>query len=396
MIRFLACMALLVLVSGMLPAQIKVGDLVMSDMGSNKNVTYLDRTTGTLKTLGTFAPGTPHWVAMAMNNLDILTFTSWATPSVWMLKPSGIPMLSATYTGGVPTGADLNETGDWLFSADDNMVRKMAMMGKAISVYTPTTPATPTNICRNHDTGNFILGISGAGTLLEIDDGGTIVNTVASGLGMITCLEPEPATGNIVVGTATAPHVRIITPTGTTATSWSFAPINGCKVDDSTGNIYAAGGDTVIEYSSTGTALNTWGPFTGYSFSSVEKYASRNVHSMGMMKPKPGSMFMVKFSFPDMPNESYHAALAFSQRPGFLVGTGGKLNLALDGLFFASMSGLFVSNFSGTLSSTGTAQGQVMIPSFLPKGVTFFCAGVAYNGLSGKIVPGNTIGITVR
>jgi hypothetical protein len=87
------------------------------------------------------------------------------------------------------------------------------------------------------------------------------------------------------------------------------------------------------------------------------------------------------------------AALSLAQRPGIPL-AGGVVNLAPDALYHASLQGLFVQGFAGTLDPFGTAIGAISIPAYLPPGFTFYCSAIAIQGSTIRL--GNTIGVTVR
>lgn len=80
-------------------------------------------------------------------------------------------------------------------------------------------------------------------------------------------------------------------------------------------------------------------------------------------------------------------------RPGIVL-NGATLHLAPDALLLASLQGLFVANFQGRLSAVGRANGAVLLPVFMPPGITIFCSALATDGIT--IDVGNAIGITVR
>ena len=162
------------------------------------------------------------------------------------------------------------------------------------------------------------------------------------------------------------------------------------KVDDFTGHYYVVGYGTVTEFSPTGTPLNTWNQPQSF-WLSVEVYGSRQVSGSGLARA--GALYPIDFSFRGMGMATYIAALALSQRPGIPVGSG-RINLAPDPLLQASLSGAFVTGFSGVLDDQGNAAGFISIPPFLPRGFTFFCSALAFKG--SRFQPGNTIGITIR
>ena len=166
---------------------------------------------------------------------------------------------------------------------------------------------------------------------------------------------------------------------------------NGVKVDDQTGNFYCAGGSSVHEIASDlSSVIKTWGPFTGYSFTSVDEYASKQVTGVG--SAIAGQSYQVDFAFPGLGLSAYQAALSLTQRPGIPIGSE-TINLTFDALFLLSIQGQFVSGFCGQLDAQGRASGKIGLPGFLPTGTRIYCSCVAVGGLG--LTLGNTIGIFV-
>jgi hypothetical protein len=167
---------------------------------------------------------------------------------------------------------------------------------------------------------------------------------------------------------------------------------NAVKVDDVTGNYFVASGDTVHEIAPNGYFANTWRS-AGQSWTSVEMYGSRQISGVG--PARAGSRYRIDFSFRGMGNTPYLGLLALSMRPGIPI-QGGKINVAPDALFLATLSGSnpFVTGFVGVLDPSGNASGYIDLPAFAPAGLTLFVSGVAWKHQYFQI--GNTIGITVR
>jgi hypothetical protein len=388
--HFLVCLFVLLLLAGFVLAQPQPGDLLLSSINSPYQVQYLDQTTGVSRTLSSTWPnGFPNWVTMAADNREVAALSSGTTDTFELVTPSGTHTTLANFgNAGSPNGIDLDQLGDYLVSSSDQTVRRVKLSGSFTTI--TTAPATLNNLAFNPDNGNTLLGIFSAGLLLESDENGTIIKTIASGLGSVSCIDPLPQSGNFVIGTFTSPNVRVISPTGAVVTTWTHASMNGVKVDDATGDVYCVGSTVVGKYTANGVAVKSW-MVGGMNLSAVEVYASRQV--VGSGTAVPGTPYSVQFSFPGYGNSPYVGALSFSQRPGINL-RGSTVNLAFDPLLILSLQGLFVSNFQGILSNAGQATGTINIPSVLPKGITFFCSGVALSGST--VATGNTIGITTR
>lgn len=376
-------------------AQPQPGDLIIGDIGSFANVAYIRKATNTIHTLvPSVAPDFYNAVQVAENNTDLIAQTS-NVPNLLRITPTGtITTVAAFGSFGSPNGIDLGQDGAYVVSSSLNQVRKVAP-GGAITTFIASTSATLNGLAYDQETGDLMLGIFSAGLLVRHDGvTGAALNTLATGLASVSGVDQSPSTGNFTISTFTLPYGRTISRTGTTVATFSGSGFaQGVKVDDQTGNIYLANGNgTVSEHTPGGTTVKTYGPFSGYNFTNIDVYGSRVVSGVG--SAQPGSPYTVNFNFPGQGNSTYVAALSFTQRPGIPLSLSQTVNLTPDGLFFASLAGAFVTGFQGTLNSAGNATGTILIPSFVPVGVTFFCSCVAVAGSS--IISGNTLGITTR
>jgi len=251
------------------------------------------------------------------------------------------------------------------------------------------------SVRQNQDNGNLLVTQAFGNELLEFEWGSNTMRTVRTGLGTTNAIDVEPATGNYVCGASS--RIYVISPQGAQVRTINAPYARRLRVEPQTGRIICLTGtssgavNTIVEFDSQGTALKTHGPFTGYNFTGLDLYGSRQVTGSG--PATPGSVYNVDFCFPGGSNVPYVAALSFGQRPGINF-LGSTLNLAPDALFWLSIQGFFVKGFQGVLDGSGRASGSVSIPAFAPKGVTIFCSVVATNGIT--FLTGNTIGITIR
>jgi len=393
---------LVFVVAGTAAAQPVMGDLIICDQTS-KHIAYIDRNLKVIQSITTPLPQTPIGLQMATNNSDMICMGG---NEVWTITTGGqVQTLALTGTGG-NTGGDLLQDGTYGICASvwgtAGYVKVLDPVTKSVTTLYSTTAYHYRDASFNQDNGKFLVcRWSTSGELLEFDisnPSSVTLRTVRAGFYGLNGVDVEPATGNFVVSLHYATgSLQVITPAGAVVKTISVPWGNDVKVEDSTGHyLYVTGTgsgaiDTIIEYDPSGTALQTYGPFKGYSFHGMDIYGSRQV--MGFGPAVAGTAYNVSFSFPGAGNQLYVAALALTQRPGIQLG-GSVLNLTPDQLFWLSVSGILVKGFQGVLDSQGRAMGSIQIPIGLPKGLTFYCSAVATNGV--KFVTGNTIGITLR
>jgi len=378
------------------PGPLVPGDLVLSHTGFSlpARLALIDVSRQVMTTFVSWGSAF-YGVTMAPNNVDFLVFHSTTQDDLLLVTPGGtgqtIANLGSVYT---PTGIDLDQDGTILVTATDNHVRRVTPGGVVTTIISlPVSQFDRTNdIARDHDTGNYVVGVWRIGHLYEIDAvQGAIKRTISTTIGSFYGIDTEPRTGNYVMVTYSTPEVRVLDRSGAVIRSWSFPHLTSVKVDDQTGHYFCAGFGHVVEFAPDGTKVNHYGPYASYSFNSVDKYGSQQVTGSG--SARPGSTYRVSFKFLGMGGAFYQAALSGAQRPGISFGYR-MLNLNPDPLFHASLNGVFVQGFSGFLDPFGAAGGTIAIPAYVPRGTTFFCSALAV--LPTWIQLGNTIGITVR
>jgi len=378
------------------PGPLAPGDLVLSHAGFSlpTRLAIIDVSRSVMSTFVSWGSAL-YGVTMAPNNVDFLVLHNASPDQLLQVTPGGtgltIANLGSVYT---PTGIDLDQDGTYLLTATDNIVRRVTPAGVVTTIIAlPVSQFDRTNdIARDHDTGNYVVGVWRIAHLYEIDAvQGAIKRTISTNIGAFYGIDTEPRTGNYVRVTYTAPEVRVLSRNGTVIRSWSFPHLTTVKVDDQTGNYYCAGFGHAVEFAPDGTKVNHYGPYAAFSFNSIDKYGSQQVTGSG--SARPGSTYQVNFKFLSMGGAFYVAALSEAQRPGISFGPE-VLNLRPDALMFASLQGFFVQGFTGYLDPFGAAQGTITIPAYVPRGFTFFCSALA---LQGNVIQlGNTIGITTR
>ncbi len=386
-------------------AQPKKGDLIVTSH-INDYVGVIDRSTGALTTLSTL-PGDPIPSIMAANNRDVLVFERPSPWNVWSVDPNGTlaPVATSSASGeGAITGADWLQDGTVLTCSTVFGTRGwLRSLNLTTNTYTTLFTAPISHFRHasvNKDNGRYLVCLWGTGgSILEIDATTQTITTVVSGYTGTSAVDTDSSTGNIVFSNedSFSGGINVVTQAGALVRTIALPVARAVRVDDVTGNYVAPTSNSgtmasrVVEFDQAGNAVRTYGPYGTDGFAGIEIYGSRSTSGAGTAKP--GTSYQVTFSFPGFGGSAYAGALSFSSRPGLAV-PGGTIHLGFDNLFLASINGLLVRNFQGTLGASGQATGFIDLPAFLPAGVRFYCAGVAISG--GGFVTGNTIGITVQ
>lgn len=117
----------------------------------------------------------------------------------------------------------------------------------------------------------------------------------------------------------------------------------------------------VLEFTADGT-LVTSQSFHGRTYRGVAIWGARNLTLGGT--GALGTTVSLQIDFPESPSVTYCAALSLANRPGLPLG-GQLLNLAPDGLFFATVCGSAPAfpGFSGQLSASGQASASFALPA---------------------------------
>lgn len=386
-------------------AQPNKGDLIVTSH-VNDYVGVIDRTTGALTTLSAL-PGDPIPTIMAANNRDVLVFERPSPWNVWSVDPSGTlaPVATASASGeGAIVGADWLQDGTVLTCSSvfgtQGWLRSLNLTSNSYTTLFTAPISHFRHASLNDDNGRYLVCLwASSGSILEVDGATQTITTITTGVANATAVDVEPTTGNIVYSheSSFAGGINVVTQAGASVRTIALPVARGVRVDDVTGNYVAPTSNSgtmasrVVEFDNQGNAVRTYGPYGTDGFAGIEIYGSRTTGGIG--SAKPGSAYQVTFSFPGFGGAPYAAALSFSSRPGIPV-PGGTIHLGFDNLFLATLNGLFVRNFQGSLGASGQATGFIDLPAFVPSGVRIYCAGVAISG--GGFVTGNTLGITVQ
>jgi hypothetical protein len=202
------------------------------------------------------------------------------------------------------------------------------------------------------------------------------------------------------------PEVLEVTPSGVviSVSGGAIYGANAVKVEDETGNLVVAGlAAPGALPAKLGYVTRTGAVLTSHVISSpadlnptgIEIKESRKVSGFGLARA--GSTYFVNFAFPASPGSSYVAAMSTGLRPGFPLGDGRVINLAVDLLFVLSVGGIpgITTGFTGVLDGTGRATGTITLPPGFPPGIRFYVSALVVNPAAPLgIDSGNSLGVT--
>jgi len=371
-------------------AQPRPGDWILSDAGTTiGGLLSMNPATGALATL---APGRPagyfNWVAMDRRNRDVAALYSGGPFHLVTVSPAGELTTVAAVGGYVsPNGLDLDQDGSWIAttSGGNGLYRIDPLTGVARLL--TTLPGTVNNVAIDQDTGDYIVAIYGSlpgGELLRVRRGTLAVSTIASGLGRLSSVDHEPATGQFLVTAYDEPLVRRVHPAGSvTPVSLSFpGGANVVKVDDETGDLLVGGRNTQAVLSPAGAIRTTRVLPPDVSITGVEVYGSRKVSGRG--SAAGDSLYHLSLSFPSSPFAPYLVVMSTALRPGIPLGDGTGRVIRIDPtspIFRLSLGGIpgITEGFVGNLDQDGRADPRVWIPPGTPAGLRLFFTAVVVN-----------------
>lgn len=378
-------------------SQPKEDHLLLASWGSQRGVFSLDWESGTLRTVRS---GTRYDdVSMGYGN-----YYSYASSgrSMYRLTPTGTATAAATFPS--PTtrlrGATLDQDGSYVVAGYGGG-RIYRMVGS--SVRTLSTISRPFALCRDFDTGNFIVGTYlSSGQVIQVDRVTGRQTTIASGtyLSDITAVEHLPSfNGYYAVGRyASTNGLVILRRDGSTERIVNIPYLYGLKFDPKRNRLFAANYRGVIyELEPNGTIVRSRDFGTSYAWSGIDVFGSRNV-SLSTAGSR-GSEAYVYLRFNASPKSSYCAALSLGMRPGIRIGARYQ-HVRLDPLFFATVCGrlpFFTRNFVGTLSSSGIGSAYFTIPAGPVVGIPIYVTASAVNpAFPGGLDFGNTDVVRIR
>ncbi len=385
--------AVALLAAAGLPAQtVRDGDLVLASNGSTRGALYVDPASSVLRTLD----ATRSYAGLHM---------SWGNDAAWVL--SGSRVLFVNPAGKVTTVVNF-VTGSLGAIAADQDARFWITNQSTGHVYrlfgsTATTIATlpsPSAICRDGDTGHFVVG-STQGALYRVNRETYAVTTLAQGLGSISGVAYVPSAGGrfVVSRLASGGAVAIVDRTGAVSATANLADANCVTFDERRNRIFAGGtgasAGNVFELTVQGAVVRTLSVGAGVSISGIDVWGDRDVSLTGT--GVQGSRATAYLAFPDSPNRAYCVALSLANRPAIRV-AGQHQHIAPDAVFFLTACGglpLWTTGFTGTLDSGGIANARFVLP-YVP-GLRLYVGASAVNpGKPGGLDVGNTEVVLVQ
>jgi len=416
------CLVVLTLLSCTIHAQIAPGDLVLS---SQQGIFFWDWTQASprfLKTMNCSAitnyPG--NWVACVLET---------ATGKMYELSRTG----GLKYFRTIPVGGQ-----DFALDQERSLLVANPSTGVIYrtkdkeSLKTFATIKRPNCICRNLDTGNFLVGTGlvtssvDRARIIELnrEDGSTF--RVLKDLGpyaQFLDIAFLPRTGNLLVsyhlsdlyGAPDKVYVAVMDQNGSIVSSinmgkYNLAPLVSIAVDQARDKAYMTmahpnyNSTTITEFTDSGQKVQSK-TASNITATGIEIWGDQYVTADTEGKHGAWAYVYLRFPQKEMSGASYYAAIATyprSSNPNSgLVFDGQRVNLRTDDwLFFYSLMNIeqpymlegWMKNFKGLLDSQGAALAHFSVP-YLSPGYVVCVSAVA---IKGSIVVGNTACIKVQ
>ena len=250
-----------------------------------------------------------------------------------------------------------------------------------LTTWASATGSTWRGLCRDMETGDFVVGDWTTGRLLRIDHYTRKVTTIASGLGAITGVAYVPRSGRFAVTRGShANGLVIVRSDGHVTNEIPLANAEAVCVREDTGDIHACGYGVIVSVSDLGSVRSTHA-WPGYVFTGIEVYGKRplSLTASGRLGTKQN----VKIRFTRSPGALYVCALSFAHRPGLAIGHDRVLHLRPDALFQLTLGrdilGITERFIGITQSGTGFAYPAFTLPASFPHGICVYVAGAALN-----------------
>ena len=200
-------------------AQLRPGDWLVSDIGQVHNgILYFDPNQVAPAALTTLVfggtAGCCNWVCMHRDNHHLMVLVSGAAQFAKVSVPTGVltPIVAIPDS---PNGIALDQDGTALVStsAGDRLYR-VDLTQKSTTVLA-ATPSVLNNVAVDRDTGEIVVAIFDLlsvpqGKVLRLAPDGTVLGTLAAGLGATSSVAWDPVTGDFFVTTFDTPEIRRI------------------------------------------------------------------------------------------------------------------------------------------------------------------------------------------
>lgn len=371
--RIVPALAIAALLSSPAVAQVEHGDLVLV---STDGIFSIDRNTGAETTIRDGF--TSRGGMMAHDNRHLITIGG-NTGNVYSFVRTGNYTTIKTLNDGASGGVALDQ--------DECIVLAQITANRLLRIAPDGSTSTltsflaawggPTALCRDDDTGHFIVGFSD-GRIAEVNRETGYKKTVSTGLGSVTGVAYIPMLGYYAVASQTG--LKIVRRDGTVATSHFYPDLGGVAVDPRSSWIFA------IERT-TGKLHTVLPSGTPLAPRFVAKRTYRGLAIWGTREVAlktsgvAGTTATIDLDFRRSRRANYCVALSFANRPGILIGNvWNRINLAADPLFFLTVCGLpgATTGFAGKTNISGGAKATFEIPA-LPVGTRLYVGAAAVN-----------------
>jgi len=401
-IVFAVILGSLAVLAGPASAQPVQGDLVVTSdhkgSWSGAGIFYVTWPSTTLKTLRSSL--TTNAVEIDHSNTGVMVIGT-NTGTIYKVNSQGEPTTLTTYAhaGGVGMELDQDRTYMVVNFTDSRMYRLTTAGGVSTFLSFTATHGQPNAICRDNNSGDWIVGTS-KGLLLRVDRKTAYISTIRSGLGAVYDVEFMDQTGEFAVIQNTG--LSIIRSTGSIRYSCRISYANAVTVNNRTGAIFVATylNRQIVELTPSASIVRTraYNTPSNLQFTGIDIWADRTVHAF--TSGERGARVDVILRFPASPDKPYAVALSMKQRPGIAFGAKNVLNLTLDPVFLLTAAGglpYWTTGFSGTTySGSGLAFAGFTIPWGLPAGSCIYVGAAAINSSApNNLDVGNVVAIQV-
>ncbi len=376
--RFASALAVAALLSSTAVAQVQHGDIILMSTGAGAGIFAIDPSTGAETTVragftvraGTIAHDNRHLIGLGGTSGNVYSFVR-----------NGNYTTVKTFTDGAAGGiaVDQNESMILAQTTANRLIRIAADGSTSTLTSFLAAWGGPTAICRDGDTGHFIVGFSD-GRIAEVNRQTGYKKTITTGLGAVAGVAYVPISGRYVV--ATPSGIKFVKRDGTVSGTLFYPDLGGIAVDPRSSWIYAIERTTGLLHTvlPSGTPLAPKG-VAKRNYRGIAIWGTRQValKTSGVA----GTTAEISLDFRRSQRANYCVALSFANRPGIVIGNvWNRINLAADPLFFLTVCGGLpgaTTGFAGKTSIGGLAKASFEIPA-LPVGTRLYVGAAAVNG----------------
>lgn len=315
---------------------------------------------------------------MAHGNQHLITIGA-LSGDVYRFLRSGTYTTLTTLSDGLATAVELDQDASLLLcqSWERRLLRIHNNGALATLTEFAASLGAPSSICRDQDTGHFVVGFS-SGRLIRVHRVTGSQTTVASGLTAVEGVAYSPINGYFIA--ACQGGLKFVRRNGTVSHTVPLTDLGAVAIDPRNSKIYAVqrSGGKLYHVSAFGFLVKTQNvPLRTYHGLTVWGSRIVSVNTTG-----GGASTTVSLRFLRSRRNTYCAALSLGNRVGIGVGTVGTINLAADPLFFLTACGGYpaaTNGFSGRTRLGGIAGASFQLPA-LPSGTVIYVGAVAVNG----------------